>query len=144
LARAQAAIVAGRVFECSQEELNAHLERVLLAREADGFEIFAEFERVWIRLLEGGFELVFERDVLGVHSTIAARIRVRKTEGGHELKVVGGRFGRLPAPPGAMHLVKGGLANLAEALAPEKGVLSEVGEVTIAPGRLRLVPRPPS
>jgi len=138
LAEAESALEGGRSFEIDEVELNAHIGRVLQAREGDGFEIFAEFEGLWVRLLEGAFELVIERDVLGVESTVAVRVDVIPAEGGHGFRVTGGRFGRLPVPAGAMYLVRGGLRNIAAVFEPEKGVLSQVGAVTISPGRLRL------
>ena len=142
LAEANAAIGQGRAFECGEAALNAHIGKVLAAREDDRFEMFVEFEGLWVRLLDGGFEVIFERDVLGVDSTVAARIEVVPTEEGHDLKVSGGRFGRLPVPAGALYLIRGGLKNIAAVFEPEKGVLSKAGSATFTPGRMRLERRP--
>lgn len=140
LERAEAAIDAGLAFQATEAEINRHIQAVLEAREADGFELFSTFEGLWVRLGEGGFDLIFERDFLGLDSTVAARIVIETSDSGHRIDAQGGRFGRLPVPRGALSLIRDGLESAGKVFLPEKDVLSRSGELTIAPRQLRLEP----
>ncbi len=141
LERAGAAFDVGRSFECSEAELNRHIRSEVAAREADGFEVFAEFRGLWVRLGEGRLELVFEREVLGLDSTVSAEIQIVREGDSFRIDAPGGRFGRLPVPGGCLKLISGGLENIGAVLGPEKQMLSRTNRITISDGRLRLDPR---
>ena len=140
LQQVKEAVVSGQNFECSEEALNHYLRSVLEAREANGLDIFAEFRGLWIRLNEGSFELVFERQVLGLPSTVSAELRILRVEDRYMIEAVGGKFGRLSVPKGFLTLIKGGIENVGSVFEAEKKVLSRSGALTISDGWLRLEP----
>jgi hypothetical protein len=140
LQRVKDAVVSGQDFECSEEALNQYVQSVLEAHEAEGFDIFAEFRGLWIRLNEGSFDLVFERQVLGLPSTVSAELRISRVGDRYMIEAVGGKFGRLRVSRGCMSLIKGGIENVGSVFEAEKGVLSRAGGLTISDGWLRLEP----
>jgi len=140
LEQVRSAVASGRGFECDEGALNQYIQTVLQGSEREGIDIFAEFRGLWIRLREGGFDLVYEREVLGFPSTVSAQLRIVREEGGYRIEVHGGRFGRLPVPPALLRLIAAGIVNAGRVFEPEKEVLSQCSGITISGGRLRLVP----
>ncbi len=104
------AILSGRSFKCSEKELNDHLRLVIDAREASGFEIFSEFKNLLVELNDNSIEIIFERKVLGIASTVSAQLSLKVfTEGTSkmtEVKVIGGRFGSLPVTRNFVGLIR--------------------------------------
>ncbi len=144
LEEANQAILSGRSFKCSEKELNDHLRRVIDAREASGFEIFAEFKNLLVKLNENSIEIIFERKVLGIVSTVSAQLSLKVfTEGTSrmtEVKVIGGRFGSFPVTRNFVGLIRKALMNVGNVLVPEKEVLSHLGGITVRDGWLILKP----
>lgn len=140
LEQVRSAVASGRVFECGEGAINQHVQTVLEGRESEGIDILAEFRGLWIRLREGGFDVVFEREVLGFRSTVSAQLRIVRDEAGYRIEARGGKFGRLSVPPGFLRLIGEGLANAGRVFEPEKEVLSLSSGLTITAGRLRLDP----
>lgn len=144
LEKANRAILSGRSFKCSEKALNDHLRLVINAREADGFEIFSEFKRLLVQLNENSIEIIFERDVLGMTSTVSAQLAIKVfTEGSAkmtEVKVIGGKFGSLPVTRNFVGLIRKALLNVGNVLVPEKEMLSHLGGITIRDGWLILKP----
>ena len=142
LEQIRAAVVRGQTFECTEAALNHYIRSVLDAREGDGFEMFAEFRGVWVRLNDGNFDIIFEREVLGLPSTVSAKIAIVPTETSFSIAAKGGRFGRLPVASGFLNLIRDGLEGVGRVFEPEKKVLSRAAGITIGDGWLRLEPRP--
>ena len=138
------AIFSGRSFKCSEQELNDHLRLVIDAREASGFDIFSEFKNLLVKLNENSIEIIFERNVLGITSTVSAQLTIKVfTEGAEkmtEVKVIGGRFGSLPVTRNFVGLIRKAVLNVGNALVPEKEVLSHLGGITVRDGWLILKP----
>ena len=138
------AILSGRSFKCSEQELNDHLRLVIDAREASGFDIFSEFKNLLVKLNENSIEIIFERNVLGITSTVSAQLTIKVfTEGAEkitEVRVIGGRFGSLPVTRNFVGLIRKAVLNVGNALVPEKEVLSHLGGITVRDGWLILKP----
>ncbi len=52
-------------------------------------------EVLFVRLLEGGFDLVFVRNILGKTFTSSVRFVMSSTDSGIEIRVKSGRYGML-------------------------------------------------
>lgn len=141
LAQVNASVARGEVFRCSEAALNHYVRGVLTAREGDGFEMFADFKGVWIRLNDGSFDVVFEREVLGHKFTTSAEMLIEPTDGGFRIGAKGGKLGSLPVTSGMLNLIRKGLTNLGQVFETEKAVLSHAGGLTLENGWLRLEPR---
>ena len=141
LAEVKASVAKGETFQCSEAALNHYMRGVLSAREGDGFEMFADFKGVWIRLNEGGFDVVFERQLLGHDFTTSAEMQIESTDAGFRIGAKGGKLGSLPVTSGMLNLIRKGMTNLGKVFESEKSVLSHAGELTLTDGWLRLEPR---
>lgn len=130
-----AAVTGGQDFECSETALNQYVNGLLEAKELSDA---IEFKGLWVRLHDGEIELIFEREVMGKATTVAASLSIEQRADGHVIRVSGGRFGRLPVPAGFARLLTPALVKLGKVFEAEKEVLSRSDGLTISSGWLRL------
>lgn len=144
LSKVNRAILSGNSFKCSEKDLNDHLRLVIHAREASGFDIFSEFKHILVRLNDESMDIIFEREVLGFKSTVSATLTldvyIEGTSRKVAVKVIGGRFGRLPVTRNFVGLIRKALVNVGNVLVPEKEVLSGLEGIKVTDGWLILNP----
>ena len=136
-----AAIDSGNSFECSEEALNQYLGSIINVRESEKIGKFIEFDGLFVRLLEGEFDLVFIRKIFGKIVTSSVRFTMNSTSTGIEIKVKTGRYGMLQVPSGFMNLMRSGIMNVGKVLGVEKKVLSRPLLVKLKDGWIRLDPK---
>lgn len=136
-----AAIDSGNSFECSEEALNQYLGSIINVREPEKIGKFIEFDGLFVRLLEGEFDLVFIRKIFGKVVTSSVRFAMNSTSSGIEIKVKSGRYGMLQVPSRFMNLMRSGIMNVGKVLGIEKKVLSRPLLVKLKDGWIRLDPR---
>ena len=136
-----AAIDSGNSFECSEEALNQYLGSIINVREPEKISKFIEFDGLFVRLLEGEFDLVFIRKIFGKVVTSSVRFAMNSTSSGIEIKVKAGKYGMLQVPSGFMNLMRSGIMNVGKVLGVEKKVLSRPLLVKLKDGWIRLDPR---
>ena len=88
-----AAIDSGNSFECSEEALNQYLGSIINVREPEKIGKFIEFDGLFVRLLEGEFDLVFIRKIFGKVVTSSVRFAMNSTSSGNVARP--GRFEKL-------------------------------------------------
>ena len=101
-----AAIDSGNSFEFSEEALNQYIGSIINVRESEEIQKLSEFKGLFVRLLEGGFDLVFVRNVFGKTFTSSVRFVMGSTDSGIEIRVKSGRYGMLQVPSGFMNLMR--------------------------------------
>jgi len=136
-----AAIDSGNSFECSEEALNQYIGSIINVRESEEIEKFTKFRGLFVRLLEGGFDLVFVRNILGKTFTSSVRFVMSSTDSGIEIRVKSGRYGMLQVPSGFMNLIRSGIMSVGNVLWVEKKILSRPLLVKLKDGWIRLDPR---
>jgi hypothetical protein len=136
-----AAIDSGNSFECSEEALNQYLGSIINVRESEKIGKFIEFDGLFVRLLEGEFDLVFIRKIFGKIVTSSVSFTMNSTSTGIEIKVKTGRYGMLQVPSGFMNLMRSGIMNVGKVLGVEKKVLSRPLLVKLKDGWIRLDPK---
>ncbi len=136
-----AAIDSGNSFECSEEALNQYISSIINVRESEGTEKFSKFNGLFVRLLEGEFDLVFVRDIFGKTFTSSVRFVMGSTDSGIEIRVKSGRYGMLQVPSGFMNLMRSGIMSVGNVLGVEKKILSRPLLVKLKDGWIQLDPR---
>ena len=136
-----AAIDSGNSFECSEEALNQYLGSIISAKESDGIGQFIQFKGLFVRLLEGQFDLIFVREAFGNTFTSSVRFTMSSKDSGIEIKVRSGRYGNLQVPGGFMNLMRSGIMRVGNVLGIEKKILSRPLSVKLRDGWIRLDPR---
>lgn len=136
-----AAIDSGNSFEFSEEALNQYIGSIINVRESEEIQKLSEFKGLFVRLLEGGFDLVFVRNVFGKTFTSSVRFVMGSTDSGIEIRVKSGRYGMLQVPSGFMNLMRSGIMGVGNVLGVEKKILSRPLLVKLKDGWIRLDPR---
>ena len=124
LGQVVAAIDSGNSFEFSEEALNQYIGSIINVRELEEIQKLSEFKGLFVRLLEGGFDLVFVRNVFGKTFTSSVRFVMDSTDSGIEIRVKSGRYGMLQVPSGFMNLMRSGIMGVGNVLGVEKKILS--------------------
>ena len=136
-----AAIDSGNSFEFSEEALNQYIGSIINVRELEEIQKLSEFKGLFVRLLEGGFDLVFVRNIFGKTFTSSVRFVMDSTDSGIEIRVKSGRYGMLQVPSGFMNLMRSGIMGVGNVLGVEKKILSRPLLVKLKDGWIRLDPR---
>ena len=136
-----AAIDSGNSFEFSEEALNQYIGSIINVRESEEIQKLSEFKGLFVRLLEGGFDLVFVRNIFGKTFTSSVRFVMDSTDSGIEIRVKSGRYGMLQVPSGFMNLMRSGIMGVGNVLGVEKKILSRPLLVKLKDGWIRLDPR---
>jgi hypothetical protein len=136
-----ATIDSGNSFECSEEALNQYLGSIISVKESERIGQFIEFKGLFVRLLEGEFDLIFVREAFGKTVTSSVRFTMRSKDSGIEIKVKAGKYGKLQVPSGFMNLMRSGIMRVGNVLGIEKKILSRPLSVKLRDGWIRLDPR---
>ena len=136
-----ATIDSGNSFECSEEALNQYLGSIISVKESERIGQFIEFKGLFVRLLEGEFDLIFVREAFGKTVTSSVRFTMRPKDSGIEIKVKAGKYGKLQVPSGFMNLMRSGIMRVGNVLGIEKKILSRPLSVKLRDGWIRLDPR---
>ena len=155
------AIDRGYPVTLSEAEINQWLARTLVTKQGGLFEDKITLDRVWIRLTEGGAEVVMQRSFWGRPFTTSMYVQIERMEGpdgvGTEVRLHGdpfhddwprpprgGRLGQLVVPQGFLLLVMPSYQKLAAVFPREiKLAFQEMARVEIQKGKLVLDPREP-
>ncbi|MBT7981782.1 MAG: hypothetical protein HN584_04375 [Akkermansiaceae bacterium] len=136
-----AAIDSGNSFECSEEALNQYMGSIINVIESEEIKKFSKFNGLFVRLLEGEFDLVFVREVFGKTFTSSVRFVMGSTDSGIEIRVKSGRYGMLQVPSGFMNLMRSSIMGVGNVLGVEKKILSRPLLVKLKDGWIQLDPR---
>ena len=136
-----AAIDSGNSFECSEEALNQYLGSIINIRESEEIGRISEFKGLFVRLLEGEFDLVLVRNIFGKTFTSSVRFAMGSTDSGIEIRVKSGRYGALQVPSGFMNLMRSSIMGIGNVLEVEKKILSRPLTVKLKDGWIQLDPR---
>jgi len=138
------------VVTLTEKELNHYLSSQL-SGEQDGFlKNQVSYQGAWVRLREGIFELIIEREAFNRPHTIAMNVEIEQLiEEGDKMNTKidwrGGRLGQLPVPQGYLLLVMPGYEELARVLKPEVRALRTLLEgksvIEISEGKVTFTPR---
>jgi len=124
--------------ELSEEAINGHLGRTLVARDEGILARAVSHGRAWVRLHDGRAEVFLERRIFGHVSTLSLELELEERGQERVLEVTGGRFGRLPVPGGALRLALPAFASLKDAYPEEIKALLSAKKITFEAGKMIL------
>jgi hypothetical protein len=134
----------GQNLTITEEEINGFLAATLKARQGGPLAGQAPLRRVAVRLRDGVFHVVIERQVFGRAHSVAVHLTPSQTGSTGErvwsVQPSGGSIGKLPVAGGLLALVLNPVNQLAAIYRDELKILRHASSIRVESGRVLLGP----
>ena len=134
----------GKDLTVTEDEVNGYIAATLKARQGGPLSEKAPLRSVAVRLRDGVFHVVIEREIFGRPHTVA--VHFTPSQGGSEgqriwsVQPTGGSIGKLPVAGGLLALVLKPANNLAAIYRDELKILRHASSIRVESGRVLLGP----